>query len=218
MAPDESPKPRGRRTVAIAVAIVLVAIGAFAAGRVSTSFVSTPSTTSAAAGFARDMQVHHDQGVQLAMLIRDRSTDDNIRGLAYDIATSQANQSGQMLAWLYEWKLPPVSPEPAMTWMTRPTLTGAGHNHGTEGIHQPGDPMPGLATREQIETLTALDGVEAEKYFLELMIAHHEGAVDMAKAVLDRTEVPVTVNLATTIITAQSSEIRYMEQLLADRS
>jgi uncharacterized protein (DUF305 family) len=40
----------------------------------------------------------------------------------------------------------------------------------------------------------------------------------MAKAVLDRTEVTVTVNLATTIITAQSSEIRYMQQLLADRS
>ena len=215
MAPDESPKPRGRRVAAFAVALVLVAVGAFAVGRLSTSFVSTPSNTSAAAGFARDMQVHHDQGVELAMIIRDRSSDDDIRGLAYDIATSQSNQSGQMLAWLNEWKLPQVSPEPAMTWMTRPTLTGAGHNHGTEGAHQPGDPMPGLATRAQIEQLQGLQGAEAEKLFLQLMIAHHQGAIDMAKAVLDRTEVRVVIQLATSIVKAQQSEINYMNELLS---
>jgi len=215
MAPDESPKPRGRRVAAFAVALVLVAVGALAVGRLSTSFVSTPSNTSAAAGFARDMQVHHDQGVELAMIIRDRSSDDDIRGLAYDIATSQSNQSGQMLAWLNEWKLPQVSPEPAMTWMTRPTLTGAGHDHGTEGAHQPGDPMPGLATRAQIEQLQGLQGADAEKLFLQLMIAHHQGAIDMAKAVLDRTEVRVVIQLATSIVKAQQSEINYMNELLS---
>ena len=215
MAPDESPKPRGRRVAAFVVALVLVAVGAFAVGRLSTSFVSTPSNTSAAAGFARDMQVHHDQGVELAMIIRDRSSDDDIRGLAYDIATSQSNQSGQMLAWLNEWKLPQVSPEPAMTWMTRPTLTGAGHNHGTEGAHQPGDPMPGLATRAQIDQLQGLQGAPAEKLFLQLMIAHHQGAIDMAKAVLDRTEVRVVIQLATSIVKAQQGEINYMNELLS---
>jgi len=218
MAPDESPKPprtRGRRGVAFAVALLLVAVGAFAVGRLSTSFVSTPSNTSAAAGFARDMQVHHDQGVELAMIIRDETDDADIRSLAYDIATSQSNQSGQMLAWLNEWKLPQASPEPAMTWMTRPTLTGAGHDHGTEGAHQPGDPMPGLATRAQITELQGLQGVEAEKLFLQLMIAHHQGAIDMAKAVLDRTEVRVVIQLATSIVKAQQSEIDYMNELLA---
>jgi uncharacterized protein (DUF305 family) len=215
---DESPNTRslrGRRGVAFAVALLFVAIGAFAIGRISTSFVSTPSTTSAAAGFARDMQVHHDQGVELAMIIRDASTDTDIRSLGYDIATSQSNQSGQMLAWLNEWKLPQASPEPAMTWMTRPTLTGAGHDHGTEGAHSPGDPMPGLATREQVLELQSLQGAEAEKLFLQLMIAHHEGAIVMAKAVLDRTEVRVVIQLATSIITAQQGEIAYMKDLLA---
>ena len=215
---DESPNTRpsrGRRGVAFAVALLLVAVGAFAVGRLSTSFVSTPNNTSAAAGFARDMQVHHDQGVELAMIIRDRSTDDDIRGLAYDIATSQSNQSGQMLAWLNEWKLPQASPEPAMTWMTRPTLTGAGHDHGTEGAHNPGDPMPGLATRAQITELQSLDGPAAEKLFLQLMIAHHQGAIEMAEAVLDRTEVRVVIQLATSIVKSQSAEIDYMNELLA---
>jgi len=215
---DESPSTRpsrGRRGVAFGVALLLVAVGAFAVGRLSTSFVSTPNNTSAAAGFARDMQVHHDQGVELAMIIRDRSTDDDIRGLAYDIATSQSNQSGQMLAWLNEWKLPQASPEPAMTWMTRPTLTGAGHDHGTEGAHNPGDPMPGLATRAQIAELQSLNGPAAEKLFLQLMIAHHQGAIEMAEAVLDRTEVRVVIQLATSIVKAQQSEIDYMNELLA---
>ena len=214
MAPEKSPN-RTRRLVAFGVALALVAVGAFAIGRLSTSFVGTPSNTSAAAGFARDMQVHHDQGVELAMIIRDESDDDDIRLLAYDIATTQSNQSGQMQAWLNSWQLPQAPPEPAMTWMTRPTLTGAGHNHGTEGAHSPGDPMPGLATADQITELKSLTGAPAEKLFLQLMIAHHQGAIEMAEAVLDRTDVRVVTQLATTIVTSQTAEIEYMQSLLA---
>ena len=214
MAQEKSPN-RTRRLVAFGVAIALVAVGAFAIGRLSTSFVGTPSNTSAAAGFARDMQVHHDQGVQLAMIIRDETDDPDLRLLAYDIATTQSNQSGQMQAWLNSWQLPQAPPEPAMTWMTRPTLSGAGHDHGTQGAHSPGDPMPGLATEAQIAALQAATGPEAEKLFLQLMIAHHQGAIAMAEAVLDRTDVRVVTQLATTIVTSQTAEIEYMQSLLA---
>lgn len=207
--------PNTRRIAAIAIAIALVAIGAFALGRVSVGFSGAPSDTSAAAGFARDMQVHHDQGVELALIIRDETDDMVIRGLAYDIAVTQAKQSGQMYGWLAQWRLPQAASEPSMTWMTRPTLTGEGHNHGTAGAHEPGDPMPGLATASQIAELKTLTGAAAEKYFLELMIAHHEGAIAMAKAALDRTEERVVVDLATGILASQSAEIDYMQGLLA---
>ena len=139
-----------------------------------------------------------------------------IRSLAYDIATTQAHQSGQMYGWLSSWNLTQAGTEESMTWMTRPTLTGEGHNHGTAGAHQPGDPMPGLATAEQIAEFKTLTGVDAEKYFLNLMIAHHEGAIAMAKAALDRTEERVVVDLATGIVSSQSSEIEYMQGLLAN--
>ena len=205
----------GRRIAAVAIAVAVVAVGAFALGRVSVGFSGAPSNTSAAAGFARDMQVHHNQGVELALIIRDETSDETIRGLAYDIATTQAHQSGQMYGWLASWNLPQASPEESMTWMTRPTLTGEGHNHGTAGAHQPGDPMPGLATAAQIAELKTLTGVDAEKYFLQLMIAHHEGAIAMAKAALDRTEERVVVDLATGIVSSQTSEIEYMQGLLA---
>ena len=192
-------KSRSRILIAAALAVVLVGIGAFAIGRLSTSFVGTPSNTSAAAGFARDMQVHHNQGVELAIIIRDASDDPDIRLLAYDIATTQSNQSGQMQGWLNSWQ----------------TLEGEGHAHGGDSAHSPGDPMPGLATDAQIAELRSLTGPDAEKLFLELMIAHHQGAVEMAEAVLDRTDVRVVTQLATTIVTSQSSEIEYMTALLA---
>ena len=210
-----SPTANKRLITAVAIAVVVVAIGAFAAGRLSVGFSGAPSNTSAAAGFARDMQVHHNQGVELAMIIRDETDDPEIRQLAYDISTTQSQQAGQMFGWLAQWRLPQAAPEPSMTWMTRPTLTGEGHDHGTAGAHQPGDPMPGLATSSQIAELKTLTGVDAEKLFLQLMIAHHEGAIAMAKAALDRTEERVVVDLATGIVASQSSEIAYMEGLLA---
>ena len=195
--------------------MAVVAIGAFALGRLSVGVNGAPSNTSAAAGFARDMQVHHNQGVELALIIRDETSNEVIRGLAYDIATTQAHQAGQMYGWLASWNLTQAGTEESMTWMTRPTLTGEGHNHGTAGAHNPGDPMPGLATAAQIAELKTLTGVDAEKYFLKLMIAHHEGAIAMAKAALDRTEEPLVVALATGIVSSQSSEIEYMQGLLA---
>jgi uncharacterized protein (DUF305 family) len=67
----------------------------------------------------------------------------------------------------------------------------------------------------QLRTLT---GVEAERYFLELMIAHHRGGLDMAEALLDRSDYRPVVALATGVIAAQTSEIAVMEGMLAERS
>ena len=212
-------KTRRRVVVAITLAAVLVALGAFSLGRITGAGEGTPSTTSAAAGFARDMQVHHDQGVEIAMLIRDRTDDPDLRQLAYDIATAQSNQSGQMYGWLAQWNLPQAAAEPSMTWMSRPSLDGATDHHGNAGTtHEPGAAMPGLATSAQMNELRAATGPAAEKIFLELMIAHHQGAIEMGDAVLTRTTVGVVTDFATGMILAQESEIGYMEELLAARS
>lgn len=77
--------------------------------------------------------------------------------------------------------------------------------------------MPGMATREQLDELKTLRGVAAERMFLQLMIAHHEGGVDMADAVLERSDYPVVTDLAGSITKAQQSEIQLMEDLLAER-
>lgn len=210
---------RTRRIIAIALVALFVLVAVFVAGRLTAPRVGTPSNVSAEAGFSRDMQTHHHQGVEMAMIIRDATDDPETRLVAYDIATSQAGQAGQLYGYLTEWNLPQASPEPSMTWMTRATLAGEVHGHdAAEAAHVPGEPMPGLATAEQMARLKSLTGVEAEKYFLELMIAHHEGALDMAEAILDRSDYRPVVALANGVVAAQTSEISVMEAMLAARS
>ncbi|MBX0300658.1 DUF305 domain-containing protein [Cryobacterium sp. 1639] len=215
--PQARRSPAVRRLTLIVTAVVAaVAVGlvGFSVGRLSTMDNPTPTSTSAEAGFARDMQVHHLQGVELAMLIRDRTSAADVRLLGYDIATTQAQQAGQLYGWLTEWDLPQAGPEPEMTWMTRPGRSGHAH---TDGAHTPGEPMPGLATAEQIAELTAATGVEAERIFLTLMIAHHQGAVDMAEAVQDRANNTSVLGFANSVIISQEAEITLMESMLADR-
>ncbi|TIH36898.1 DUF305 domain-containing protein [Subtercola vilae] len=227
--------------VALVLGAVLLLVIGLVVGRVTTPVVTSPSTLSAEAGFARDMQVHHQQAIDMALIIRDRTTDPEIRQLAYDIATSQGQQAGQMFAWLNLWGLPQVSPVPAMTWMTLPTLdqSAAGHgmNMGTAAgatavagataaasagasaqAVTPGAAMPGMATSADLANLQTLSGVPAEKLFLSLMIAHHQGGVEMADALVARSTNSDVLSLASTIVTAQTSEIGYMQQLLAARA
>jgi uncharacterized protein (DUF305 family) len=172
---------------------------------------STPGDRSPEAGFARDMQVHHDQAVQMAFVIRDKSTDPTLRTIAYDIITTQQQQSGQMAAWLQTWGLPATGTEPPMAWM-------AGHpGHGTgasTSVRTPGV-MPGMATAAQLAQLQRAEGRDAERLFLRLMIDHHQGGVLMADAVLTSTEQPQVRRLATAIASSQRAEIEQMTQLLA---
>lgn len=215
---------RARVVVAIAASAVFLLVGVFAAGRLTAPIAASPGNDSAEAGFARDMQVHHQQAVELALIVRDLTDDQDVRLLAYDIATSQSQQAGQMFGWLADWRLPQASPVPEMTWMSRPALDGTSHDDmagmdaTASATHTPGSPMPGYATAEQIAELRALSGVEAEKYFLGLMITHHEGGVVMADALLERSAHPVVTALARSIVTAQSSEIELMTTMLDERS
>ena len=206
MDPDASPRPPQSRPaflVTAIVAAVAVGAGAFGVGRMSTA-PATPEPTSAEAGFARDMQVHHIQGVEMALIIRDRTDDPDMRGLAYDMATTQGHQAGQLYGWLAAWGLNQLGPEPPMTWM----------GHTGDGM---GARMPGMATPAEMRELSEASGVEAECLFLGLMITHHQGALDMSEAVLESSDHPVVRAFANAVLLSQQSEIDLMNRLLAER-
>lgn len=207
------------RLLVVGALLVLVALAVgVLVGRVSaTGAAPMPGESSAEAGFARDMQVHHGQAVEMALLVRDRSDDPEIRLLALDIATAQTQQQGQMFAWLALWGLPQTSDEPEMEWLSRPVIDGSA-GHDGHGGHTPGEPMPGVATFEQMQALQEAEGVEAERLFLELMIAHHQGGVEMAEAVIARSSQPQVTGLAEGMVQLQSKELAYMSELLAARS
>jgi uncharacterized protein (DUF305 family) len=208
-APSRGRSGRIGLVAASAVGLVVVALLAFSIGRLSALDTARPSNTSADAGFDRDMQVHHDQGVQLAILIRERTDDPAVRRLAYDIETTQAQQSGQLYGWLTLWGLPQASSEPSMAWMAD------GEHESMSGSSMA---MPGLATPAQIATLTSETGVEAERTFLTLMIAHHRGAIEMADAALQRAHNPAILTFARGVIASQRPEITAMTRMLADRT
>ncbi|MFE7898509.1 DUF305 domain-containing protein [Streptomyces sp. NPDC057424] len=167
----------------------------------------TPSAESADAGFARDMAVHHQQAVEMSYIVRDRTEDEAVRRLAYDIAQTQANQRGMMLGWLDLWGLPKVSSEPPMTWMDM-----GGMASGEDGAL-----MPGMATNSEMKKLGELSGKQAEVYFLQLMTDHHKGGVHMAEGCADKCAVGVEKRLAQGMVDAQQSEIGLMKDMLKER-
>jgi uncharacterized protein (DUF305 family) len=199
------------------VTTAVAAVAALVLGAVLGILISgetEPGDTSAEAGFARDMSVHHAQAVELAFLVRDRSDDEAIRTMAYDIINTQRAQIGMFSGWLQQWDLPMTSTASPMAWTDAP--------HGMDGMGsmevESYDDMPGMASDADVERLREADGAPAEIIFLELMIEHHAGGVEMAEAVLPLTDRSEVDYLAETIVAGQQAEIATMEQLLADRT
>ncbi|POX54787.1 DUF305 domain-containing protein [Streptomyces sp. Ru71] len=196
--------------IAGAAAAALVAAGAITyavAEEEGAAAPRTPGTESADAGFARDMAVHHQQAVEMSYIVRDRTKDAEVRGLAYDIAQTQANQRGMLLGWLDLWELPKVSSEPPMTWM----------GMGGSAAGKDGALMPGMATNTELRRLQGLSGREAEVFWLQLMTDHHKGGVHMAKGCVQRCTVGAEKRLARGMVESQESELRLMGEMLKER-
>lgn len=216
MSGDATVERRPLRWWAIALILLAIAALAFAVGRFSTfgsQGPGTPGTDSPEAGFSRDMQVHHAQAIQMAMEIYRKTDDDELRVLAYDIATGQAAQRGEMYDWLVQWGLS-QSGGPMMQWMQ---ASDEGHAHGDTD----GEPMTdeeareamGMATDAELATLEEATGQEADCLFLELMIRHHEGAIPMAEALLELGSDPRALQVAGSIEAGQTAEIDAMRSI-----
>jgi uncharacterized protein (DUF305 family) len=160
-----------------------------------------PGEDSAEVGFVRDMMVHHAQAVQMADIVRSRSESQDVRMLASNILLSQQAEIGQMRGWLQIWGLPATGTEPHMAWMGHPTE----------------DRMPGMASPEQIDALQRASAEDMDVLFLQLMIPHHQAALPMAEAILERTSRPEVEQMATAIIASQQEDILSMQESLQRR-
>lgn len=196
--------PRSKRQLVVALVAVVVTVVVFAlVGAIVALWPPTPGEDSVDAGFARDMAVHHTQAVEMAEIIRQRTTDDELGYLATDIVLTQQVQIGMMGGWLDVWGL-------------RRTRTGV-QPMAWAGMSM-GPAMPGMASRKGVSSLRTAPIERAERKFLELMIAHHRGGVHMAEAALQFDLAPVSRQLASSITTTQKSEIKVMTAMIAKRS
>jgi uncharacterized protein (DUF305 family) len=201
--------PQGRTRLVLAV-LLAAAVGAIAALLIAPRW-STPGDDSAEAGFARDMATHHAQAVEMSFVIRDKSADDQLRTLAYDIIVTQSTQRGVFMGWLQEWGLPQASRRPRMAWMPGHAGMAGEAGHGVAQMH-------GMASDDELRRLRTAEGVDAEVLFLQLMIRHHEGGVLMARALMGQSQRDGIVQIARSIEEGQAAEVAQMTAMLAKRA
>ena len=78
--------------------------------------------------------------------------------------------------------------------------------------------MPGMMSAEDMQKLMDASGADFDRMWLQMMIAHHQGGVEMAEAVLARSDHPQVRALAEGMVQLQQKELDYMAELLAARS
>ncbi|MBB5999611.1 DUF305 domain-containing protein [Streptomonospora salina] len=211
---DGSEPARRRRSVPLLIAVPLVVVallGGYLAGRPAQPIDSSPE-----AGFLRDMSVHHSQAVDMSLIVLEEADDRLLRTLATDILRAQQEQIGRMQGWLVQWDLPARGAQPAMAWME-----GHGGHGGGQGGEGSGDDatgrMAGMASESEMTDLREAEGEQAEILFLQLMIDHHEGGIDMADAGADLSSKAMVADFAAGMSEAQRSEIDLMEKMLRER-
>lgn len=197
--------------VGVLGAVVGAAIGATVLAGPTSTAPSTVAPSAADIGFVQDMAVHHEQAVDMATLAGGQAGP-KVRSLATAIQLSQARESGMMRGWLQLWGAPQLPSGPAMSWMEH----GASDSHAMTG-HGPAaraNPMPGMASRKELDRLSSATGTEFDILFLQLMIRHHQGGVLMAEQAGSVLTVPAVLDFAHSVIAAQTDEIVAMTTAL----
>lgn len=191
---------------AIAAAIALAGCGASGGSDSSATSMpgmdhgsSSPSASSPAAAtdhnaadvrFAQMMIPHHAQAVEMSdMILKKQDIPAEVTALGTRIKEAQGPEIDKMTGWLTGWG--------------EPTQMPTGHS------------MDGMIGAEDMTKLEAAQGVEAARLFLTQMIAHHQGAVTMAKTETTDGKDAAAVQLSKDIVSAQEAEIQEMQQLLA---
>ncbi|MEV4111562.1 DUF305 domain-containing protein [Nonomuraea sp. NPDC049695] len=189
-------------TVAAGMLALLTACGGNGdsmAGHEGMSSASAPTATTASTQpsaafndadvmFAQMMIPHHEQAVEMAELAPTRASDPEIKKLAAKIKAAQDPEIQTMKGWLAEWG--------------KPAEAGMGHG------------MPGLMSEEDMKKLDAAKGKAFDKLFAEQMIAHHNGAIEMAGTEQANGSNPQAKELAKAIESTQRTEVEQLQKLL----
>lgn len=141
--------------------------------------------------FASMMIPHHKQAIEMSdTLLSKDGVDERVTTLAEQIKAAQAPEITTMEGWLKDWGADSSD------------MAGMDHNGG-------------MMSENDMQTLEQATGTEAARLFLQQMIEHHRGAIDMAEQEVSDGQNTDAVALANNIVKTQTSEISTMEELLA---
>jgi uncharacterized protein (DUF305 family) len=143
--------------------------------------------------FVTGMIPHHEQALEMAEILLDKDgVDDRVVALAERIQAAQQPEIDLMNSWLDEWGVDSDMGD----------MPGMDHGNG------------GMMSDDDMAALEAASGDDASVLFLEQMIEHHEGAIEMSEQEVDNGQNADAVELAQQIIDAQTAEIAEMQDLL----
>jgi uncharacterized protein (DUF305 family) len=150
--------------------------------------------------FMQMMVPHHSQAVEMADLARRYAVDPDVRRMAARIRGAQGPEILMMSAWLEREgiEVPQPGDDPR-------DLDHSMHGH---------DPMMGMLTKQQMTTLAKARGQRFDRLFLEGMIQHHRGAVEMAENLASEGIDVLVTELAADVHVTQTSEIARMREIL----
>ena len=152
--------------------------------------------------FTQQMIPHHRQATVMAELAGDRAESEQVKTLAEEIIAAQQPEIDTMNAMLEKW---------GEVMSGDGSMGGIGMGEG--GMETGG--MNGMMTPQQMTELENASGGEFDRLFLQMMIAHHEGAVEMARAEQADGQNPQAIELAERIDSSQTDEIERMRGLLS---
>jgi uncharacterized protein (DUF305 family) len=138
------------------------------------------------------MLAHHEGAISMSEMAGASSDRKEILDLSQNIMQSQSEELVKMQAWQAEWGY-------------EKTMGGHGSHSGM------GNEMSGTMM-DMSKELEALKGSDFDKKFLELMIEHHQQAVDMSQYADANAKHQETKELAKQIIDAQQAEIAQMQK------
>ena len=165
--------------------------------------------------FMQDMIPHHQQAVEMAALVSERTNNEDVTAIADRITKAQADEIAFMKSWLRDRgeKAPKTKGK-----KHKGHHDGhAAHDMSTHMSHE----MMGMATPAQMEELAGSKATDFDRMFLTLMIRHHQGAVDMVDDLLDKNGSaydPVLFEFTNDIVADQNAEIKTMAGLLVGLS
>jgi uncharacterized protein (DUF305 family) len=137
--------------------------------------------------FAQMMIPHHKQAVSISETAIKKSQNQAILKLSQQIKGAQGSEISQMTYWL------------------KATNSSMTMDHDMK--------MSGMLSLKELASLKSLTGAEFDRTFLDLMIKHHQGAIEMLDLISDSKNAEAKA-LSKSINSAQSREIKTMKQLL----
>jgi uncharacterized protein (DUF305 family) len=145
---------------------------------------------------------HHRQAIAMAELATERAQNQDVKKLAQQIRNEQDPEIQTMIRFLQTWGAP-VPSDDAMGGMDHSNMNNGGMAD-----------MSGMMSPEQMTQLSSATGTAFDRMFLQMMIAHHQGAVTDAQRELSDGMNEQAKALASNIIATQTAEINQMQQLL----